>query len=334
MSSKSLETRDLATQEYGFYDRLRAEFPSQIIVDATEICNLACIHCPHPSFKASEHYEARLLGPDLNAKMVAEVQQHGKGITQYIRYTSEGEPLTNRYIFEMLNYASCYSGVTVTLTTNGTLMDEKRIEKLLASGVNVIDISVDAHTPETYAKIRVNGNLNITRPNVLKLIQMAAQVENPPKIVVSYVEQPLNFHETQEFEQFWRDNGANYVVMRRLHSSAGALQQTADTLRQQAEPTARYPCLYPWERITLTPGGELAFCPQDWVHGSVVADYRTTTIHETWQSQFYQNLREAHLCNNFAQHQFCGQCPDWQGTRWPGVGRSYADMIEEFKDRE
>ena len=44
----------------------------------------------------------------------------------------------------------------------------------------------------------------------------------------------------------------------------------------------------------------------------------------------YRALREAHLTGNFCDHQFCGQCPDWQQTRWPGEGRSYADMIEEF----
>jgi hypothetical protein len=35
---------------YGFYGRLKAEFPSQIIVDLSEVCYLECIHCPHPEF--------------------------------------------------------------------------------------------------------------------------------------------------------------------------------------------------------------------------------------------------------------------------------------------
>ena len=100
------------------------------------------------------------------------------------------------------------------------------------------------------------------------------------------------------------------------------------TIAQAGQP--RYPCLYPWERILLNPRGELAFCPQDWVHGSVIARYRDTTIREVWSGEEYRALREAHLTGNFCDHKFCGQCPDWQQTRWPGEGRSYADMIEEF----
>ena len=79
--------------EYGFYGRLKAEFPSQVVVDVTEVCNLACVHCPHPSFKKSAHYAGRFLDAELNTRMVDEVAVRGRGLTQYIRYTGEGEPL-------------------------------------------------------------------------------------------------------------------------------------------------------------------------------------------------------------------------------------------------
>src|SRR5256885_17037962 len=96
---------------YGFRERLSSEFPSQLIIDATEICNLACIHCPHPDFKMSEHYGGRSLEAELNAKLVDEVRRHGRGHTQYIRYASSGEPLTHKLIFEMIEYAVRNSGV-------------------------------------------------------------------------------------------------------------------------------------------------------------------------------------------------------------------------------
>lgn len=315
---------------YGFYGRLKATFPSQVIVDATEICNLACIHCPHPEFKKSEHYHGQSLQPDLNAKMVKEVREHGKNLTQYIRYTSNGEPLLHKHIYEMLAHAAKDSGTLVTLTTNGTILNEQRIDKVLETGVHLIDISIDAFTPDTYAKIRVNGNLEVTRGNVLNLIGEVQKQKKSTKVVVSYVEQPLNVGETSDFEKFWKDHGASYVVVRRLHSAAGSVSPIAQKLRDPSL-EKRTPCLYPWERILLNPRGELAFCPQDWVHGSVIADYRDHTIQEVWQGEFYQKLREAHLTNCYKGHQFCGQCPDWKGTRWPDEGRSYADMVEEFK---
>jgi MoaA/NifB/PqqE/SkfB family radical SAM enzyme len=256
------------------------------------------------------------------------VRTHGRGITQYIRYTSEGEPLVHPHCYDMIELAVRHSGTLVSLTTNGTILNEKRVRRLLEAGLDVIDVSIDALTPETYAKIRVNGDLEVTRANVLRMIDMARGTRT--RVVVSFVEQPGNTHEMAEFETFWKAQGARYVVLRRLHSNAGSLTAIADSIRD-SDDEPRRPCLYPWERITLNPRGWLSFCPQDWVHGSQVADYRTTTIRETWRGEFYRRLREAHTGCEFGKHGFCGKCPDWKQTRWPGRGRSYADMIEEFR---
>ncbi len=320
--------------KYKFYGRLSPDFPSQIIIDSTELCNLACIHCPHPAFKQSEHYSGRSQDPELNKKVVDEVRDHGKGITQYIRYTGEGEPLLHRYIYEMMDYAVKNSGTMVTLTTNGTLLTISRIEKLLDIGLGVIDISTDAFKDETYATIRVNGELPIVRQNILNLIAKNKERGSKTKIILSFIEQPQNVGESPLFEKFWKDAGADYVVVRRLHSGAGAVKNLADDIAKEDADKERTPCLYPWERIIINPRGELVFCPQDWVHGSVITDYRTTTIKEVWQSQFYKELREAHVCNKYDKHSFCGNCPDWKQTRWPDEGRSYANMVEEFKNRE
>lgn len=315
--------------KYGFQGRLAEAFPSQIIVDATEICNLACAHCPHPDFKKSTHYGARHLDLELHRKMVAEVREHGSGRTQYIRYTSNGEPLIHPGIYDMLDDAVQNSGVFVALTTNGTLLNERRIEKLLASGLNLIDVSLDALAPETYAKIRVNGNLEVTRGNVLKLLEIKRHIKAATRIAVSFVEQPQNAGEESGFEAYWKGQGVDHVIIRRLHSAAGGVPGIAQTLRDEQGSELRRPCLYPWERILLNPRGELAFCPQDWSHGSVIADYRRTTIREAWSGETYRKLRQAHLDADFSRHPFCGQCPDWRQTRWPGKGRSYADLVTE-----
>ena len=316
---------------YDFGGRLTADFPSQVIVDVTEVCNLACIHCPHPEFKKSEYYSASYLDPELNTKLVDEVRAHGQGRTQYIRYTSEGEPLIHPMGYEMIDYAVRSSGVFVTLTTNGTIMNEKRTRKLLDSGVHMIDISIDAFSPETYAKVRVNGDLNVTRQNVLNLLAWIKQTGSSTKVVVSFIEQSQNRHEVTEFETFWKKCGVDSVIIRRLHSAAGAVIDIARIMRAEQAKEPRRPCVYPWERIVLNPRGHLAFCPADWSHGSTVVDYRKTTIRETWQGEFYKSLRQAHLTNRYEDHAFCGQCPDWKQTRWPNEGRGYANLVEELQ---
>jgi MoaA/NifB/PqqE/SkfB family radical SAM enzyme len=321
----------IATESnFGFDGRLTADFPSQILMDITEVCNLACTHCPHPAFTKSEHYAGRYLDPALNEKMIEEVKQHGQGRTQYIRYSSNGEPLAHPQGYDMIQAAVDHSGVFVTLTTNGKIMNEKRTQRLLESGVHLIDISIDAFKPETYAKIRVKGNLHVTQGNVLRLLQWVRESKSQTKVVVSFVEQTQNTNEVNDFESYWKDQGVDFVIIRRLHSCSGAVVELADMRRHSQKKIQRLPCLYPWERIAVNARGDLAFCPSDWIHGSYVADYSNTTIFTEWQGEFYRRLREAHLSNNYSKHSFCGNCPDWESTRWPHQGRSYADMVEEF----
>ena len=143
-----------------------------------------------------------MLDPELNKKMVQEVKEHGQGITKYIRYTSNGEPLVHPKSYEMILEAVLNSGTKVTLTTNGTLLEERRMKKLLDSGIHMIDISLDAHTNETYQKIRIGGDLNITSNNVLKLIELNEKSNYKTKIVVSFIEQPQNSNEIEDFKNF------------------------------------------------------------------------------------------------------------------------------------
>lgn len=273
-----------------------------------------------------------MLEPALVARAIGEVAASGPDVVQQVRFTSEGEPLVHKQWAAMLADAVRRSGTFVSLTTNGVLLNDRRVDALIETGVHLVDISIDAHTPETYARIRVGGRLSVTRGNVLRLIDRVARSRARTKVVVSYIEQPENRAETDAFERYWREAGAHDVVIRRQHSAAGAVIPVAALLRKKAGTQARRPCVYPWDRVVLNPRGMIAFCPADWTHGSAMADYRTTTIAATWQGRGYDRLRAAHLANDFSAHAFCGQCPDWQETRWPAEGPSYATLVARLRE--
>jgi len=317
---------------YDFQEHLSSEFPSQIVIDVTEQCNLACIHCPHEEFSKSDYYKGRHLDTGLNKKLVDETAADGYPFCKYLRYTAQGEPFIHPNLIEMLEYAVKFSKTSVNVTTNGKILTKEKASALLETGVNVIDISIDAHKDETYAAIRKKGNLKETRFNVLQLIELKKKKKYQSKIVVSYVEQELNRDETNDFEKFWKEAGANYVVIRRMHSCAGAKPEKAKEMRSQQ--ITRKPCLYPWERLVLEPSGYIGFCPADWLGKSKITNFENTSIKNIWQGDFMNNLRKAHLENDFKDHSFCGLCPDWAAMRWPNEGRAYSDMMQEFSDKK
>ena len=319
------------TKKYTFRDGLSSEFPSQLILDITEVCNLACVHCPQPVFKKSKYYAKRYLPLELNEKMVHEVRDKSNGDCKYIRYTSNGEPLVHPHGYKMIKYAVDNSNTFVCLTTNGTIMNERKTRQLLDSGIHMIDISLDAYLPETYSKIRVGGNLEKTRSNILRLLDWVKRDNLNTKVIVSFVEQPENTNEIESFKKYWNENGASKVLIRRLHSAAGAVESIAEKMHHKFKDEERYPCLYPWERLTLDAKGYLSFCPTDWKYKANFADFRNVSIKEAWQGEFLRGLRDAHIQNDFSCHKFCGQCPDWKQTRWSGKDGRYANVVEELK---
>lgn len=311
---------------YGFVERLSEKFPSQVMVDLTEVCNLACIHCTHPEFKQSTVYGKRMLDPKLNKKMIKEVSSFGKGITKYIRYTSNGEPLVHPKSYEMIQDAVENSHTKVTLTTNGTLLNEKRMLKILKTGLHMIDISTDAASNETYKKIRVGGNLEVTQSNILKLLKLKEEANAKTKIIVSFVEQKENSHEVEDFKKFWEKQKVDEVLIRKLHSNSGSV--AIEDAKVDNNHENRKPCLYPWERVILNARGKLAFCPTDWYAKSELCSYEDNSIKDIWQNNFYNDLRGQHLKCEFS-NEFCKQCPDWKNTSWPfDKKKSYADLVE------
>jgi len=323
--------------KFGFVKHLSPIFPSQIMVDVTEYCNLKCIHCPHPVFQGSDLWSGAQLDFNLHKKLIDEIKQDGLGHCNYIRYTSNGEPLIHKKFLEMVQYTNkTVPSVPINVTTNGRLLTEKKAIALLEAGVDVFDVSLDAFYDETYSKIRVKGDLNVTRKNVLKLIDLIKKNKFKSKLIVSYVEQELNKNETNLFEKFWKEAGADFVVIRQQHSAAGAVEERKDSmiLNQVENKIERKPCLYPWERLILSPTGYIGYCPGDWKYKSKFVKFSQTTIKKVWNGEFMNELRKAHMTNDFSCHKFCGNCPDWENTKWPDEGRSYSNVMNDLMDAE
>lgn len=312
---------------YGFVDYLRPEFPSQIIIENTERCNYACLHCPHQSFEKTSNYTGRNLDLKLHKKLIDEVARDGAGYCRYLRYAALGETLLHPNFIEMIKYAGKHSGMPLNITTNGLLLTEEKASQLLKAGVNTFDISIDAYSDEVYRKIRRNGNLLKVRANCLKLIDLIKKGKYKAKMIVSFVEQPLNQREKTRFKKFWEKAGADFVVIRPRHSASGSIKETAREMRKNS--CQRTPCIYPWERLVLTATGFLSYCPAEWEYKACIADFRKTTIKKVWQGAYMRSLRKAHLENKYARFPFCKQCPDWSLTVWPKQGKNYAEMMSE-----
>jgi len=206
----------------------------------------------------------------------------------------------------------------INLTTNGSLLRDERLERILASPPHIIDFSLDAIYEETYKKYRVGLSFDITMKNVFRLLER--RDPNRTKVIVSMILHPGLAAEAEVFKEFWRDK-VDQVAIRRLHSNLGSVNVV-----QMPPPKKRWPCAHLWQRLVIDFRGHIRFCPVDWHDQSYLGDVSAMTLHEAWHSEHMLNLRARHLSGNYKGGGVCENCTDWANTPWAD---SWVNMVRK-----
>lgn len=127
-----------------------------------------------------------------------------------------GEPLLNTELADIIRYLKG-KDVYVFFNSNGLLLNQKRADELLESGLDELRVSLDAATPSTYARVR--GSTDFVR--VVRNIEVLAQVRNAnhgsnPKISAWMVATADNVEDLPEMIELAARVGIDEVYLQRL----------------------------------------------------------------------------------------------------------------------
>jgi MoaA/NifB/PqqE/SkfB family radical SAM enzyme len=151
----------LCREEYEDGRILLEARPAWISLDPGSVCNLRCVQCPreHPGNNFVEN------------KADQQVADRVLGFSPYLERLSLyglGEPLLSRVFWSIIEHANTNQIPNIDINSNGTLLTEKNVDRLLRSNLTVLRVSIDAATSETYRKIR-GGNLEKVIAGVRRL---------------------------------------------------------------------------------------------------------------------------------------------------------------------
>jgi len=294
---------------YGFETEYCGQFPTYVMLDVTNRCNAACIHCPQSTGFPGK--ETTAFAPVNTIKRLLD-ECAGREV-DFLRITADGEPLLHPGIYDIIAAASRTAIKSVGLTTNGSAMNAENAQRLLDAGLHVIDVSLDAASEESFAKIRVGLSYKRTVENLKNLIRMRNEQKHPLKIMVSFVKQPDNAHEEEAFRRMWEPL-VDMVLFRDFHTNVNATPE--GKAEAAAAETHRWPCPHIFRRTILGYDDDMKFCPIDWRGGSVLQPFGREPLEDFWQGDAYHMLRMNHLNDSYAADSFCGPCGDWKATPW------------------
>jgi MoaA/NifB/PqqE/SkfB family radical SAM enzyme len=190
--------------------------PPKLGIDIAGTCNVKppCVYCPWDEAKALE-------GDDVAVPFnLATLGAYGPFFENAVDLIncSIGEPFMMKNIDELLD-AFGSRGKVLEVTTNGQILTDANIERLLGRNVRLY-ISLDAATRETYARLR-NDTFPRLLDNVRRLVKAKGGRGRMPHVYLVFMPMKANLHEVDDFVRLVADLGADRLVLRPLNRNEG-----------------------------------------------------------------------------------------------------------------
>ena len=191
---------------------------TKVYIEPTVACNLDCITCFRNAWEQpigrmnEETFQAILTGlraldpiPDVYFGGIGEPLFH---------------PKTIDWIAEVKQL-----GVKVELITNGTILTEKKSQQLIDSGLDVIWVSIDGASPETYADVRMGAEL----PNIIRNLKRFAKMRPAnhfpkPEIGIAFVAMKRNIADLPEVIKLGKSLKAKYFSVSNVQPATEDMQ--------------------------------------------------------------------------------------------------------------
>ncbi|RJQ69170.1 MAG: radical SAM protein [Desulfobacteraceae bacterium] len=289
-----------------------ALFPKMVVVSITNACNYNCTHCYYPRYVKQPGYQKHDMEMTVFSKIADELGQHP---TSTLRFIAWGEPLLHPNVVEFTRYArKAASHNLLTLITNGYWLTPDLACALMEAGLNLVEVSIDAATLETYRQERTSIHhdaFSRVGQNVKDMVYQRNEKGFRTRIVVSFISYPTRESRAEYtlFEQYW-SGIADEIVKRPVHTFKGSVPVIAPL------PNPRPPCYCLWARCNINPWGQVNVCYNDWENKNILGDLRDscTSIANLWQGSTLAQLR-ADQCRGIFQG-ICAECRDYNPDAW------------------
>ncbi|HSS64483.1 MAG TPA: radical SAM protein [Gammaproteobacteria bacterium] len=180
---------------HGARDSADLGAPLYIAWQVTNECNLACLHC------IEESGPGKAFRDELDREQIFDFLE--QVIDHQIPYLSlsGGEPMVHPLFFEMVEYI-CGRDAQLKIETNGHYLTPENCQRLRDLNVKAVQVSLDGATRETFNRMRVRGDFDLTLRGLHNLRTASVPIE------INYSPTRFNAHEIGEAVDLAHELGA------------------------------------------------------------------------------------------------------------------------------
>ena len=305
----------LAITQAAYNLKSHTRVPTTVHIEPTNECNQTCRMCLHPDMKR----EVREIDEVMAYKAIDECREIG----DYAVHNSLfGEPFLNRKTIEYMAYAKQAGIPLVSVTTNLSSIKRREIDRLVEAGIDSIHVSFEGIDRERYREIRGIDSYEKVKSNLGYLLSKRAQSgADKPWVALTYVRTTESDEEIEQFKVEWQPQVNDlhispqfeYLGRSQLIREGDIGANSNQILARNSD--KRVPCRQLWHRLVVLSNGDLVPCSQNIDGELAVGNIQDMTIVEAWNGPRMNQLRAAHLSNDYQAFPVCQRCIDWD---WSG----------------
>jgi MoaA/NifB/PqqE/SkfB family radical SAM enzyme/predicted SAM-dependent methyltransferase len=266
--------------------------PTTFTIETALACDLKCPECAIGGGMISSRAKGYM-----KFEKFKEAFDKIKSNCEYLYLHLWGEPLLNKEIFEMIKYASQFTRTNIS--TNAQSLNKDKIEKLIASGVSEVIVSIDGFTQQVYEKYRVGGNVEKALESLNILAETNRLYDNKVNITPQFIVFRHNEHEVENFNNYCRQIGLTasfkspYI---RNENSIFSFSSNSNFHRKQypndnSLKNAMRDCVNPKEVFTINLDGSVIVCCHDYDKNTNFGNIFENDVTEIWNSYEYRKFR-------------------------------------------
>jgi radical SAM protein with 4Fe4S-binding SPASM domain len=240
---------------------------------------------------------------NMDLGLYKKIIQDCKDYVEFVWPYGIGEPMIHPNIFEMIRI-SRDAGIRTGMSTNGTLLDEKRADMLLDCGLDYVILAFDGATKETYEKYRTGAVFEKTRANILNFLQKKRERKSAVYVVLQMVLLKENVTETDAYKKLWTVPGVDEIRFKRDEIQIEGSRIPGGEFKQQRH----NPCHLLWRGPLYVRYDGLAYPCCYMYDEPPVGDLKKQSVMEVWNSEAMVKLRDAHIKGNLSAYPLCQTC--------------------------
>ena len=188
------------------------KLPTYVQIEPVGQCNLRCQMCS---------IQFRQDGPPYGPPAFMAFETFMQTIDQFVdmrelHLQGLGEPMMHPRFFDMVEYA-VRKGIRVTTNSNLTLLNDRRAERCVRSGLDCLHISIDEATAETYERIRVRAHYERVVGNLERIVAARKRLKRGyPKLRIVMVLMWQNLQELPDLVRFAHRQSIESIFVQHL----------------------------------------------------------------------------------------------------------------------